>query len=393
MRVFSIFTGVGGFELAKPHDWNIIGFSEIDKHASAVLRYHWPEVKNYGDIKKISYGELPDFDLLWGGSPCQDVSMAGKRAGLSGVRSGLFFSYVSLLKVKRPRYFLFENVAGLLSSNQGRDFATVLGEFSAAGYDNIWWQVLDATWFGVPQHRERVFVLGSLGERGFREILFERGNGQKNTELQGQPGNTVRARYKGAQSTGSYIVEGGLDAHSSSREKIETVHNSTGQIDRIYGTGGTSPTLHRKTGGRQVTKIQVLTPEQTQARKIYGTEGVSPSLDSIAHGGIAKKKIAIPVLEPAFKTIGANGRRMKTHDESSFTLRTGIRNGMTDGMRVRYLTPLECERLMGWPDDHTRYGINDRGEKYEISDNARYNLIGNGVVPQVVSGIIEKVMP
>ena len=140
-------------------------------------------------------------------------------------------------------------------------------------------------------------------------------------------------------------------------------------------------------------KIQVLTPGQTQARKIYGTEGISPTLDSIAHGGIAKKKIANPVLEPAFKTTRANGRRMKTHDDPSFTLRTGIRNGMTDGMRVRYLTPLECERLMGWPDDHTRYGINDRGEKYEISDNARYNLIGNGVVPQVVSGIIEKVMP
>ena len=388
-----MFSGVGGFELAKPHDWNIIGFSEIDKHASAVLRYHWPEVKNYGDVEKINFEGLPDFDVLWGGSPCQDVSMAGKRAGLSGVRSGLFFSYVSLLKVKRPRYFIFENVAGLLSSNQGRDFATVLGEFSAAGYDNIWWQVLDATWFGIPQHRERVFVLGSLGERGFRKVLFERGNGKADTELQGPEGNTVRARYKGAQSTGSYIIEGELDAHSSSKDKIETIHNSTGQFDRIYGTEGMSPRVHRKTGGGMV------------------------------------KKIVVPVLEPGFRTIGANGRRIKTLGEPSFTLRTGIRNGVAipvrdldrgnynangrklktddepqftrqsashhgvyDGMRVRYLTPLECERLMGWPDDHTRYGIDDKGAKYELSDNARYNLIGNGVVPQVVREIIEKVM-
>ena len=220
MRVFSIFTGVGGFELAKPHDWNIVGFSEIDKHASAVLRYHWPEVKNYGDIEKINFEGLPDFDVLWGGSPCQDVSMAGKRAGLSGVRSGLFFSYVSLLKVKQPRYFIFENVAGLLSSNQGRDFATVLGEFSQAGYDNIWWQVLDATWFGVPQHRERVFVLGSLGERGFRKILFARGNGKADTELQGQPGNTVRARYKGAQE--NRRETGGKDTGSHARTDTGT---------------------------------------------------------------------------------------------------------------------------------------------------------------------------
>ena len=365
MKVFSVFTGAGGFELAKPENWKITGFSEIEKNACAILKYHYPDVKNYGNIEEIRYKELPDFDMLWGGSPCQDVSVAGGRKGLTGNKSRLFFDYAEILKEKKPRYFIFENVAGLLSSNQGRDFTTVLSEFSKAGYDNIWWQNLDAPWFGIPQHRERIFVLGTLGEQRFREILFSRPDGRTDNELQ------PKASYK----------------------KIENCHFSPNQINRIYGTGGIAPTLHRNTGGRQIAKIQVFTPAQTQARKIYGTEGIAPTLDSIAHGGIAKKKIAIPVREVMRSSKDrSNGRKIKTHNEPSFTIYPASKAGVFDGMKVRYLTPLECERLMGWPDEHTKYGINDKGEKYELSNNARYNLIGNGVVPQMVKAIINDIM-
>ena len=150
MRYFSTFTGVGGFDLGMPSDWECVGMSGIDKYANMVLRYRFKDVKNYGDIEKINYEELPDFDVQIGGSPCQDISVAGKRAGLSGVRSRLFFSFVALLKVKQPDYFIFENVKGLLSSNEGRDFAEVINQFSEAGYD-LWWQILDASDFGIPQ--------------------------------------------------------------------------------------------------------------------------------------------------------------------------------------------------------------------------------------------------
>ena len=206
MRYFSAFTGVGGFDMGMPLDWECVGMSEIDKHANMVLKYRFKDVKNYGNIEKINYEELPDFDILIGGSPCQDVSVAGKRAGLVGLRSRLFFSYVALLKVKQPDYFIFENVKGLLSSNDGRDFAEVVNQFSEAGYD-VWWQVLDAADVGIPQHRERIFILGTLRNTGFRKVFLKRQNERENTGLQRQQANTITRRYKQAQANGSYDAE------------------------------------------------------------------------------------------------------------------------------------------------------------------------------------------
>lgn len=136
-----------------------VGFSEIDKYASQVLKYHYPNIKNYGDCTKINWSEVPDFDLLCGGSPCQDFSIAGKRAGIEGKRSGLVWEYIRCLEEKKPKYFIFENVKGLLSSGAGLHLATILSAFSEAGY-SLWWQVLNAKDFGVPQNRERIFVVG-----------------------------------------------------------------------------------------------------------------------------------------------------------------------------------------------------------------------------------------
>jgi len=155
-----------------------IGFSEIDKYASAVLKYHWPKIKNYGDITKIDWSKIPDFDLLTGGSPCQDLSIAGKRAGLHGSRSGLFYEYMRAVMEKRPKYFIWENVKGALSSNRGFDFSAVLNEMAEAGY-SLWWQVLNAKDFGVPQNRERIFVVG-FRDGCPREVFFERGTDDEN---------------------------------------------------------------------------------------------------------------------------------------------------------------------------------------------------------------------
>ena len=219
----------------------------------------------------------------------------------------------------------------------------MLNQFSESGY-NLWWQVLDAADFGVPQHRERIFIVGSAGGTGAGKVFFERNDHKASAGIQGFATNTLTKRYKAAQATGSYVIEGQFDA------QIKQISGGI-QWSRIYGIEGIAPTLHRKEGGMQVTKI------------------------------------AIPILTPG-RDKRQQGRRMKSDGEPSFTLTGQDRHGISDGMRVRYLTPLECERLMGWPDDWTRYGISEKGEIMELSDNARYNLTGNGVVPQIIKSIV-----
>ena len=392
MKYFSTFTGVGGFDLGVPEDWECVGMSEIDKYANMVLRYKYKDVKNYGDIEKINYEELPDYDVQIGGSPCQDVSVAGRREGLAGLRSRLFFSYVALLKVKQPRYFIFENVKVLLSSNEGRDFAEVVNSFSEAGY-SVWWEVLSASDVGIPQHRERVFIFGTLGKASFRKVFFERKGKGENTKLQGQQANTITRRYRQSQSGGTYIAKHKLT-------QIDNLSFSRNQAYRVYGVNGVAPTLHRHTGGGQITKIgiQVMHEIETihfdrqQQNRVYGINGTAPTLLKRSWGDHTPK-IGMPVRQVNGRGKDANGRRFKTPDEPSFTLQSTQRHGVAfDNMDIRYLTPLECERLMGWPDNQTKYGIDEKGSTVELSDNARYNLIGNGVVPQAVRAIIKNIM-
>src|SRR3990167_645128 len=175
MRYFSMFSGVEGF--GQGINGEPIGFSEIDKYASMVLKYRFPNVKNYGDCTKIRWSEVADFDLLCGGSPCQDFSIAGKRRGLTGSRSSLAWEFIRCLRDKKPKYFIWENVKGVMSSRSGWDFANILSAFSESGY-NLWWQVLNAKDFGVPQNRERIFVVG-FREVSLKEVFFERENSKE----------------------------------------------------------------------------------------------------------------------------------------------------------------------------------------------------------------------
>ena len=147
-----------------------------------------------------------------------------------------------------------------------------------------------------------------------------------------------------------------IESELNAQNRLSAVIQSKKQYARVYDSNGISPTLHRHTGGGQITKI------------------------------------AIPVLTPNREEKRQNGRRMKDDGEPVFTLTKADRNGIYDGRRIRYLTPLECERLMGWPDNWTAHGIDEKGNTVEMSDNQRYNLIGNGVVPQVVSGIIKEAL-
>lgn len=193
MKYFEMFAGVGGIGQGLPKDWELVGLSEIDKYASQVLKYHYPNIKNYGDCTTINWRQVPDFDLLTGGSPCQDFSIAGKRRGLTGSKSSLAWEFIRGLRDKKPKYFLWENVKGVMSSRGGWDFANLLTAFSESGYA-LWWQVLNAKDFGVPQNRERIFVLG-FRDGSPKEVFFERNDNQEIDELSRYT-NTITTKYE-----------------------------------------------------------------------------------------------------------------------------------------------------------------------------------------------------
>jgi DNA (cytosine-5)-methyltransferase 1 len=160
MRYLSLFSGIGGFDLAlSRYGHQCIGFSEIEHHAVEVYEKHFPEVPNYGDITQIKEKELPEFELLCGGFPCQSFSMAGKRRGFKDRRGQLFFDIARIVGSKRPEVVFLENVRGLLTHEGGRTFRRILDTLCKLGYC-VEWQVLDSANFAIPQHRERVFIIG-----------------------------------------------------------------------------------------------------------------------------------------------------------------------------------------------------------------------------------------
>ena len=172
MRFASLFSGIGGFDLGLERAGMECVFQcEIDTHCGMLLGSKWPEVRKEADVRAFG-ADLAGVDLICGGFPCQDLSVAGRRAGLAGERSGLWSEFHRILEVARPRWCLIENVPGLLSSNEGRDFAIILRGLVELGY-GVSWRVLDSQFFGLAQRRKRVFIVGSLGSGASAQVLFE----------------------------------------------------------------------------------------------------------------------------------------------------------------------------------------------------------------------------
>lgn len=192
MKYLSLFTGIGGFELGIGSIGECIGFSEIDKYAIQIYSKHFNNT-NYGDITKLDPNILPDFDFLCGGFPCQAFSIAGKRRGFEDTRGTLFFDIARILQTKKPRLFLLENVKGLLSHDNGNTFKTIISTLAQLGYDTQW-QVLNSKNFGVPQNRERVFIVGHLrGEPRPQVFPFgEDDGGSDQEQVQGQKAKSER---------------------------------------------------------------------------------------------------------------------------------------------------------------------------------------------------------
>lgn len=161
MKYFSMFSGIGGFELSLPNNYECVGYSEIEPRAIEVYKKHFPNHKNYGDATTIIHEQLPDFDILVGGFPCQAFSIAGKRGGFNDTRGTLFFEIARIIKHKNPSIVLLENVKGILSHDKGRTFETIIKTFDELGYD-VEWCVFNSTDFGRPQSRPRVYIRGFI---------------------------------------------------------------------------------------------------------------------------------------------------------------------------------------------------------------------------------------
>ena len=322
-----------------------VGYSEIDKYAIQIYQKHFPKHENYGDIKKINETELPDFDILVGGFPCQSFSIAGKRKGFEDTRGTLFFDIARILRAKRPSYFLLENVKGLLSHDSGSTFKTIITTLTELGYD-LQWQVLNSkSW--VPQNRERIFIVGHLrGERRPEVFPFKEDGSGDDSQAEGEREasfclSTRSKRYDASAQT--YI------AHALT----------------------TRPNL----------------PSRTQRRS---HENLIGTLRTHKDGnGFREMK------EKVSPTIPARAREDGSGQPIVYTV---------DG--IRRLTPVECERLQGFPDHWTAIGMTEPkedcklcqhpikciGHHKEISDSQRYKTLGNAVTTNVIQAIMEKII-
>lgn len=464
MRYAELFAGAGG--LSRGLDaagWSCALHCEIEPHARAVLRHQWPAVPLHDDVTTLDGATLRGITLLSGGSPCQDLSVAGKRAGLGGARSSLFYHQVRVWEESGAPYLLWENVGGAFSSNRGRDFAAVLSALVGAAVAvprDGWkragvaagptavaaWRVFDLQHFGPPQRRVRVFVLaaraggvdpaevlalgeGVCGHPAPREQAREgvtgtlagrtRGGGGLGTDFDLAGGVTVAFSTKETGGAASFGVVNTLraesgDPHMGGRAAVIAFHHTQDPI-----AGAVSPAIGRTTDGMGVVAFSPL-----QGGRSMPVSDITPTLEAgtgnkapavvcttgdgthaLTHEGADASEDGTGRGTPI--VVGNSGMESWRTSDTAITLAArdakgpnnvvigtldfgghgGSYNGQdayqnrirADHGRPRRLTPRECERLMGWPDDCTRLGTREDGSVYTLSDTARYRLIGNGV--------------
>lgn len=332
MKYISLFAGIGGFDLALDRAGHeCVYTNEWDKYASSVYEKQFKRPVDTRDITTVPTSEIPNHDLLVGGFPCQAFSVAGKRRGFDDTRGTLFFEIARILQGKQPKYFILENVKGLLSHDSGETFRTIVSTLTELGYD-LQWQVLNSKDFGVPQNRERVFIIGHLRGEPRPQVFPITGNNSKDFRIVGQDiAYTIDANY----------------------------HKGTNTLEK---------------GRRSLVKL-------SQAFRVRSIDGLSSTLQGEAGGTGAKTGLyAVPVLTPDRPEKRQNGRRFKENGDPSFTLTSQDRHGVFDGFKIRRLTPAECERLQGFPDGWTE----------GLSDTQRYKCLGNAVTVNVVEEIIKR---
>ena len=403
MNYLSVCSGIEAASAAwKNLNWSAVGFSEIEPFPCAVLKHHYSTVNNYGDINGHSEWKLPPIDILVGGTPCQSFSIAGLRKGLEDPRGNLMLTYLRIIESRKPRWIVWENVPGVLSSNGGRDFATFVTALGNMGYG--WaYRVLDSQWFGVPQRRKRVFVVGYLGDRNLAtEVLFKSESVCRDFEKGKKKGKRITGTAEdssGVSSTRMHLKAFRMQAfgeyaddQTASAMKARDYKDATDLVSattiKLIGTdlynGAITgdivvPLTNRADGtGTGPTVMQLKNEEvKNELNCIFHTMPLEPKSYGIPGNWIGRKP--------------ENGGNSTTpmNDIAPCLTKTDI-HGVSYNTKVRRLTPIECERLQGFPDKYTE--IPWRGKTSDqCPDGPRYKALGNSMTVPVMRWIGERI--
>jgi DNA (cytosine-5)-methyltransferase 1 len=429
VRYLSVCSGIEAATVAWHHmEWQPVAFSDIEPFPSAVLAHHYPHVPNLGDMTKFEEWNLESVDLLVGGTPCQSFSVAGLRKGLADPRGNLMLTFLAIAQCHRPRWIVWENVPGVLSSNRGRDFGTFLGALGELGY-GFAYRVLDAQWFGVAQRRRRVFVVGYLGDwQRPAKVLFESESVRRDTA----PSREARKRTAssvegGALSGGIPDVAETLIATDHKGPGHNRDHNFVAQpigfgaqmsepqtdVDLMQTLNAKNPmavafaqnqlgevrvgevtnTLNTNSNASGRNTPMVAQPvaftrcDNGQDAQVDVTPTMRCGSNYSAHLAVAQ-----PILSFKAGQSEAAGATFIT-EEFAPTLQAQ-NNGSTAtpavlaAMQVRRLTPVECERLQGFPDNYTNIPWR---KKPESPDGPRYKALGNSMAVPVMRWIGERI--
>jgi DNA (cytosine-5)-methyltransferase 1 len=414
MRFLSVCSGIEAASVAwNPLGWEAVAFSEIEPFPCALLKHHYPRVPNLGDMTK--FAEWPDLaiDLLCGGTPCQSFSIAGLRKGLADPRGNLMLTFGAIAARHRPRWLVWENVPGVLSSNGGRDFGSFLGMLGQLGY-GFAYRVLDAQYFGVAQRRRRVFVVGCLGDwRSAAAVLFERHSLQGHPAPSRETGEKVAGTLERSAGDWSRDEPGAsVVTHALTGEGFDASEDGTGRGTPLVPVAFAASDYQSGTFD-QVQQAAPLTTSADRTRaapilafsaKDHGAdaqEDIAPTLRAGGHANSHANAGVMPAI--AFQSSQSGVREVEAHATLDANNGSRRHNGVVQAMQVRRLTPRECERLQGFPDDYTliplpmtarkqRKGEPDtayadylaRREMRHAADGPRYKALGNSwAVPNV----------
>lgn len=410
LTFIDLFAGVGmarmGMEQA---GFKCVYTCEFDKHKRKEYEIIHGNIPEGCDIRDVRATDIPRADVWFFGAPCQDFSLAGLRKGLGGDRSSLIGEVFRLIEEKaedKPTWLVYENVKGMLSSNNGWDFLSILLEMDGLGYD-VEWQTLNTKDFGIPQNRERVYTIGHLRTSGSKQILPITTDSKQIDKLEGKiNSNTITARYGNALSNGTYIIEGNKCEQTGINQvaSLGSDKRLNPNRYRVYDTEGLSPCLNTVQGGvlqphvlvKSATKcgyevatvgdgINFAYPNSKLRRGRVG-KGCAQTLDRTCNQGVIVKAC----LTPDRIEKRQNGRRFKEDGEPMFTLTKQDIHGVfiQDGEEyvIRKLTPKECMRLQGVPDEYT-----DRLIQAGISDSQIYKVAGDGLSVPIAKEIGERI--
>lgn len=393
-----LFSGTGGFAKGLQNagfSFRKHYFSEIDKYSVANYQYNFRNAKNIGDIQKVKGKQIERPNIITFGSPCQDISIAGKFKGLKGKRSSLFFEAVRIIRECRPDVFIFENVKGLFSSNEGKDFEVVLQTLADIGLYECQWQLLNTCWF-LPQNRERIYLVGHLRGTSTPQIFPFGESHQRNHAIHQKESQrkslspTIDTKVGESSHRSPYILHWKNSTDKWVKERMDKSPALKAQSDlvrqplvvsgaayrtRSYKGEAGKIEVRKDKNANQLTTVQkdsmVLfhVPEATRKGYATATEGDSINLSFLE----------------------ANRRRGRVGKGIANTIDTGVQQYTLKQGNLRRLTPVECERLQGFPDNWTQWGLFD-GTLKEISDAQRYKMLGNAVTVAVVEAIAMRLL-